>query len=155
LTLTENSPFNIPALFTSSGENDTLSLGKKLSHRLKKGDIVALKGKLGAGKTCFTKGIAMGLGIEETITSPSYTIISEYEGRISGDPVTLYHIDVYRLDGVDDFYDIGGEEILFGKGISIIEWSERLGELIPPGAFRVDIEIMKDNTRAIRIYREN
>ena len=127
---------------------------------LETGNIVALKGPLGAGKTCFVKGIASGLGVVETITSPTYTIISEYEAFLrkaafpgTSSPVPLYHIDAYRLNGSDEFSAIGGEEIIFGNGISLIEWSERVQEHIPDGAFRVNIEIGKEDLRLISIYQ--
>jgi len=129
-------------------------LGKRFAHILEKGSVVALTGPLGAGKTCFVKGIARGLGICEEVTSPTYTIISEYEGTLGEeDPVPFYHIDAYRLRGNDDFYAIGGEEIVFGKGISVIEWSERIPDFIPALAIKVEIKIIKDDNRLIRIYR--
>jgi tRNA threonylcarbamoyladenosine biosynthesis protein TsaE len=154
LILQESSQINLPVVFISRREEDTFTQGMSLAPHLEKGSIVALKGPLGAGKTCFVKGIAMGLGISETITSPTYTIVSEYEGRIAGlgDPVLFYHIDAYRLDGEDAFRAIGGEEIIFGNGISVIEWSERIGSLISPGAITVSIEILADGSRQIRIY---
>ena len=150
--LTDYSPFNIPSQIISSSENDTFSLGIKLGSFLKKGSIIALNGALGAGKTCLAKGIARGLGIEEEITSPTYTIISEYEAIISGEKIPFYHIDAYRLAGNDDFTGIGGEEIIFGNGISVIEWSDRLPDLVPKEALKVDIEISGDDERKVHIY---
>ena len=130
---------------------------------LERGSIVALRGPLGAGKTCFVKGLARGLGIDEELTSPTYTIIAEYEGILCADTaeeralrqerVPLYHVDAYRLDGDDDFSSLGGEEIVFGNGISVIEWSERIPGFVPPWAFTVDIEIQSDDKRLIRVYR--
>ena len=121
---------------------------------------MALNGPLGAGKTCFAKGIAKGLGIAEEITSPSYTIINEYEGycheKEGGEKrvnAPVYHIDAYRLDGNDDFTNLGGEDIVFGNGVSIIEWSERIPAFIPAGAFKVDIKINDDSKRLIVIYQ--
>lgn len=147
---------DLPFFFTSSSAEDTLSLGKCLAELLEKRSIVALRGPLGAGKTCFAKGIAKGLGIEEEVTSPSYTIVSEYEGTITGaGPVQVYHIDAYRLRGNDDFSAIGGEDIVFGNGVSVIEWSERIPAFIPPEALRVDIEITENGKRLIHIYRGN
>jgi len=144
----------LPAFFTSASPAETFDLGKSIVPLLEEGSIVALRGPLGAGKTCFVKGIAEGLCIKEEVTSPTYTIVSEYGGTLSGlRPVVLYHIDAYRLRGDDDFTGIGGEEIIFGKGISVIEWSERIPGFITPGAFRVDIEINEGEKRRIRIYR--
>ena len=118
---------------------------------LKKGSIVAIEGPLGAGKTCFTKGIAGGLGITEAVTSPTYKIIAEYSGVINEENIDVFHIDAYRLNGNEDFSAIGGEEIIFGNGISIIEWSERIAGFIPSNAIKVTIEIKKDNERLIHI----
>ena len=151
----------------SSGAEDTFALGRRLALHLEKGSIVALKGPLGAGKTCFAKGIARGLDINEEVTSPTYTIISEYSGIIpqkihdnwekspkKAESVPVYHIDAYRLGGDEDFSAMGGEEIVFGSGISMIEWSERIPLFIPPGAFIVEIEISGEKTRAINIYKK-
>ena len=131
-----------------------MALGEGLAPLLKKGSVIALKGPLGAGKTCLMKGIARGLGIKEEVTSPTYTIISEYEAVISGETIPVYHIDAYRLRGNDDFSAIGGEDIVFGSGISVIEWSERIPLFIPLEALRVDIEITGDNERRFSIYRD-
>lgn len=149
-------PLDFPALITSSNPEETFNLGKNLSTYLEKGSIIALNGPLGAGKTCFAKGIAKGLGVDEEVTSPTYTIVSEYCGFLPGQGqtrVTIFHIDAYRLNGEDDFSAIGGEEIIFGDGISIIEWSDHIPGFIPPGAFVVDIGICNDGKRIIRIAK--
>ena len=145
---------DLPAIFLSSSPEETFSLGRKAARFLGKGSVVALKGELGSGKTCLAKGIAKGLGIEEELTSPTYTIISEYELISgSGETVPVYHIDAYRLGGNEDFSYMGGEEIVFGNGISLIEWSERIFSFIPPEALKIDIEIVNDDKRLIRIYK--
>jgi tRNA threonylcarbamoyladenosine biosynthesis protein TsaE len=108
--------------------------------------VVALRGPLAAGKTCLAKGIALGLGIKEEITSPTYTIVSEYPGVCP-----LYHIDAYRLSGDDDFASLGGEEFIYGQGISVVEWSDRIPSSIPPEAVFVDIEPGEGGERKIRI----
>jgi len=131
-----------------------MKAGEDLAKNLKKGSIVAIEGPLGAGKTCFAKGIAAGLGIAEEVTSPSYTIISEYSGFLNKEKITMYHIDAYRLNGNEDFYAIGGEEIVFGNGISVIEWSERIPDFIPSNSIKAIIEIKKDDERYIRICGE-
>ena len=143
---TENFRIN-PALFTTKGEEETFSLGFSLAQILGEGSVVALSGPLGAGKTCFAKGISSGLGVKEDVTSPTYTIISEYQG----DKFTVYHIDAYRLRGSDDFSAIGGEEVIFGRGISIIEWWKNIEEFITEEALKVDIKISGENERLIRI----
>jgi tRNA threonylcarbamoyladenosine biosynthesis protein TsaE len=123
-----------------------MALGEKLAGFLAKGSVVALRGPLGAGKTCLAKGIGRGLGIEEEITSPTYTIVSEYAGACS-----FYHIDAYRLRGDDDFSALGGEEIIDGRGISVVEWSDRIPASIPRDAVFVDIGIEDGGERNIRI----
>ena len=141
---------DLPALIVSSSEEETFALGKRIALLLEKGAVVALRGPLGAGKTCLAKGLAQGIGIADEITSPTYAIISEYKAF-----VPFYHIDAYRLKGNDDFSAIGGEEIVFGDGISVIEWSERIPDFIPLEAFRIDFEITGENKRRIHIYKGN
>ena len=141
-----------PLIITSNQAEETFSLGAKLSLLLKQGSIVALNGPLGAGKTCFVKGIMSGLGIKEEITSPTYTIISEYEADISGKTIPVFHIDAFRLNGQDDFAAIGGEELIYGNGISIIEWADRIFNSFPGDFFKVNIEITGDNERLIRVF---
>jgi tRNA threonylcarbamoyladenosine biosynthesis protein TsaE len=123
-----------------------MALGERLAGLLAPGSVVALKGPLGAGKTCLAKGIARGLGIKEEITSPTYTIVSEYQGSCP-----FYHIDAYRLSGDDDFNALGGEEFIYGGGISVVEWSDRIPASIPAGAVFVDIAIENGGERNISI----
>jgi tRNA threonylcarbamoyladenosine biosynthesis protein TsaE len=135
--------------------DDTVSLGKALARFLKKGSVVALNGPLGAGKTYLTKGIALALGVKEAVTSPSYTVVSEYEGVLQGNSIKIFHIDAYRLAGNDDFSAIGGEEMVFGDGISIIEWCERIPDFIRKDSIRVDIQITDGEKRLFHVYLEN
>ncbi|MCL1814972.1 MAG: tRNA (adenosine(37)-N6)-threonylcarbamoyltransferase complex ATPase subunit type 1 TsaE [Treponema sp.] len=128
--------------FISLSPEDTVQLGKKIGHLLKPGSIVAIRGRLGSGKTVLARGIAQSLGITEMVTSPSYTIISEYEGTIP-----LYHMDAYRLSGDQDFRLTGAEELLYGRGVSVVEWPERIN--LPPSDVTVEIEIMEDGKRRI------
>ena len=146
----EPAPLDLPALFESLSEDETFSIGKRVALLLEKGSVVALSGPLGAGKTCLVKGLALGIGVTDEITSPTYAIVCEYQGFLP-----FYHIDAYRLRGNDDFSAIGGEEIVFGNGISVIEWSERIPDFIPKGAFMIDFEIIGDNKRRIHIYKGN
>ncbi len=126
---------------------ETIKLGYSIGSQLHKGDIIALQGTLAAGKTTITKGIADALAVTESVTSPTFTLISEYEGRLP-----VYHMDVYRLDGIDDFLNLGVEELLYGDGICIIEWSEKiLSELPPEKTIIIKLEVKKDNTRQITI----
>lgn len=115
---------------------DTLKLGKEIGLRANPGDIICLNGNLGTGKTHLTKGIAQGLGITENITSPTFTIVNEYSGRL-----TLYHFDVYRVNDPDEIESIGFDEYIFGSGVSVIEWSDYIKSLIPDEY--MDIEISK------------
>jgi len=129
-------------------------LGERFAEKLKKGSVIALKGGLGAGKTCLVKGIARGLGITENVTSPTYTIVSEYSARLNGETVPLYHIDAYRLNGDEDFDNTGAGELMGGGGIAIIEWSERIPRSIPTDALHIDIEITGPQSRSFRVYDE-
>lgn len=117
---------------------DTLTLGRKIGNYLNSGDIICLIGKLGTGKTHLTKGIAEGLGIKDTITSPTFTIVNEYTGRLK-----LYHFDVYRVNDPDEIDNLGFDEYIFGDGVCVIEWADYIKELIP--AEYLSIEIKKDS----------
>lgn len=132
--------------FTTTSAEETVELGKKIGSFLKKGDIIAMQGTLAAGKTTITKGIAQALGINETITSPTFCLISEYEGKMP-----LYHMDVYRLDGAEDFANLGTEDMLYGEGVSIIEWSEKIMEELPHKTIILRLEPHDDGTRTITI----
>jgi tRNA threonylcarbamoyladenosine biosynthesis protein TsaE len=132
----------------SKSPDETIALGKKIAAFLNAGSVVAVTGALGSGKTCLTKGIALGLGITENITSPTYTIINEYQR--DGSP-TLYHIDAYRLNCDKDFEDIGGIDTINCGGISIIEWSERIPNSIPENSIFISFEIKGDFSRTIKI----
>jgi tRNA threonylcarbamoyladenosine biosynthesis protein TsaE len=133
------------SIITSSPE-ETIVAGEWLASRLRPGSVVALRGGLGVGKTYFTKGIARGLGVQETITSPTYTMIAEYQGTLP-----LYHIDAYRLGGDADFSSIGGEEVIGGSGVSVIEWSERIPHAIPEHAVIVEITLLEQDRRMITL----
>ena len=140
-----------PSCYVSSSAEETMLIGQNIAKLLKKGSVLAVRGPLGAGKTCLVKGIAQFLSVEEEITSPSYTIVCEYEGKINENTLPFYHIDAYRLQGDDDFYALGGEEYIFGNGIAVVEWSERISNSLPDEALFVDIEIESDMRRIIRI----
>lgn len=132
--------------FQTTSPEETVFLGKLIGERLKAGDIIALQGTLAAGKTTITQGIAAGLGIEENVTSPTFTLISEYSGRLR-----LYHMDVYRLDSTEDFLNLGVEELLYGDGVCIIEWSEKIMETLPHNVIIVRLNAMADSSRRIEI----
>jgi tRNA threonylcarbamoyladenosine biosynthesis protein TsaE len=135
-----------PCEYLSASAEETLRIGCEIGRSLKPGAVVALQGGLGAGKTQLAKGIACALGVGAEVTSPTFAIISEYEGP-------FYHIDAYRLNGDDDFAAIGGEEVLAGGGVSVVEWSERIPASIPQDALRVEIEITGPGERLIRVKK--
>lgn len=123
-------------IFETMSEHETFELGKKLGQNAKPGQIFCLDGDLGVGKTVFTQGFAKGLNIEESVNSPTFTIVQIYdEGRIP-----LYHFDVYRIGDPEEMYEIGYEEYFFGEGVCLIEWSKLIEELIPKEAVKVIIE---------------
>jgi tRNA threonylcarbamoyladenosine biosynthesis protein TsaE len=126
---------------------ETLEFGARLTRELRRGDVVALSGELGAGKTALVKGIARGLGITVDVTSPTFTLIHEYnDGQLP-----LYHIDLYRLDSVPQALAIGIEDYLNSQGVTVIEWAERIASLLPPHTTRIRIESLGENTRRIEV----
>ncbi len=131
--------------------DQTIRLGLEIGKQLQPGSVVALHGPLGAGKTTLAKGIARSLNIEEALTSPSFTLIAEYEGSREGNPVTLYHIDLYRISNPQEIEDLGMEEILNGEGICVIEWAEKASEFLPESTIRVEIVIEDKGRRQIKI----
>ncbi|NLW22142.1 MAG: tRNA (adenosine(37)-N6)-threonylcarbamoyltransferase complex ATPase subunit type 1 TsaE [Tissierellia bacterium] len=126
------------------GLKETEEFGKKLGSILKGGDVLSLSGDLGAGKTTLTKSIGIGLGVEDYITSPTFTLINEYQGR-----VPLYHFDVYRLEGKEDLLDLGYEDYFYSNGVTIVEWGDRIEDILPED--RVNIEIEKTDQEDERI----
>lgn len=127
----------------------TISIGTEIGKNVNKGDIICLIGDLGTGKTHITKGIAEGLNVDDHITSPTFNIVNEYDGRLK-----LYHFDVYRVNDPDEIEAIGFDEYIFGDGVSIIEWANYIEELIPEDHLRITIEKLPDmgvNFRKISI----
>lgn len=125
--------------------NDTEIVGKIISNHLHKGSVLCLDGDLGAGKTTLTQFIAKEFGIDEYITSPTFTIIKEYEGTLP-----FYHMDVYRIDSEDDMYDLGYEEYIYSEGVTIIEWSQKICNILP--ANRINIYIQRVDDENMRIF---
>ena len=133
-------------IISDSGRK-TLNIGKFIARNLEKGDIVCLFGELGSGKTVLTKGISSGLGVrQESVTSPTFVLIRQYEARIP-----VFHFDLYRLVCSEDIQDLGYEEYLFGDGIAIIEWADRLGKLLPREFLRIQLEVAGDKKRKLKI----
>lgn len=133
--------------------DETLALGRTLAEKLVPGDIVALYGNLGAGKTVFVRGICSGLGIDaSSVTSPTFTILHEYgdaRGR-GGGAMPVYHFDAYRIEHVDEFYGIGYDEYFFGEGVSLVEWAEKIETLLPDHAIRIRIDHAGGDLRRLR-----
>ena len=114
-------------VFESNSEKDTFDLGRQIGEKAVPGDVYTLVGDLGVGKTVFTKGLAKGLGIEEPVSSPTFTIVQIYEeGRMP-----LYHFDVYRIGDVEEMEEIGYEDCIYGEGVSLIEWADLIEEILP------------------------
>ena len=132
----------------SDSAEATRELGFRMGRELKSGDVVALEGPLGAGKTVFVQGLAGALGITEAVSSPTFTIISEYRGSM-----TLYHMDLYRLNSPEEFAFLGVEEIIEGDGVTVVEWGEKAGDELPERSIRVNITIGDDGERLIQVVQ--
>lgn len=132
----------------TNSEKETIELGKKIASNLKKGMIVVLTGDLGSGKTKLTEGILKYFGLQEEISSPTFTIVNEYNVK----DFKIFHFDVYRLSDVDEFFAIGGEEY-FEKGVSIVEWGERIEEILPQDYIKITFsrDLENENIRKINI----
>ena len=134
--------------FVTHSPEETRELGARLAEKLKAGAVLAFTGDLGAGKTAFTSGLARGLGIEERVTSPTFTIVNEYEGG----RLPLFHFDMYRLGSADELFDIGWEDYLARGGVCAVEWTENVEEAIEDDAIRISIRRGEDeNSRVIEI----
>ena len=121
--------------YTTAGEEQTEALGFRLGQLIQPGAVIAYTGDLGAGKTAFTRGLARGLGIPDRVTSPTFTIVNEYEGG----RLPLFHFDMYRLGSSDELFDIGWEDYLARGGVCAVEWSENVAEAMDESTIRVDI----------------
>lgn len=123
-------------IIESYSEADTYTLGVKIGQEAKPGDVYTLIGDLGVGKTVLTKGVAAGLGITESVSSPTFTIVQVYEeGRLP-----FYHFDVYRIGHIEEMDEIGYEDYVYGEGVSLIEWANLIEEILPPDYQRITIE---------------
>jgi tRNA threonylcarbamoyladenosine biosynthesis protein TsaE len=125
---------------------DTERIGKIISRCLEKGTVLCLDGDLGAGKTAITQFIAKEFGVKEYITSPTFNIIKEYEGRLP-----FYHMDVYRIESEDDMYDLGYDEYIYSEGVTVIEWSENIRGILPDERIDIKIDRIDDNKRIMTI----
>ena len=135
-------------VFNSQSVDDTYFLARKFAQSISKGNVVALIGNLGTGKTTFTKGLAKALGILENVGSPTFKLVSEYVGTDS----VLYHIDAYRLEGSKDFLNIGGEEYLTTEdGITVIEWADIIGDILDDDVIQVKFARVQNNSESRQI----
>jgi len=128
----------------TNGTEETRLFAKRLANYLRPGNVIALTGDLGAGKTTFTQGLAEGLGISERVNSPTFTIIKEYQGRLP-----LYHMDVYRLDGTEE---LGLEEYFAGAGITVVEWPTVIEDFLPDELLWIEIVILSADEREIKLF---
>jgi len=132
-------------VFETENVDQTEELGQSLGKNLSEGDFIALTGDLGAGKTAFTRGIAKGLGINDSITSPTFTIINEYHG-----PIALAHMDVYRLKSLQELENIGFDDYLEGF-VVVMEWADKVKEMLPDDVLWIDFKVLENSCRQIRI----
>ena len=132
--------------YVSRSASETRQLGRAFSNKLRKGSIVALYGTLGAGKTEFVKGVCTGLGVAEAmVNSPTFTLVNEYET----DALVIYHFDAYRLTSIQEFYELGCQDYFFGDGICLIEWPDRVEELLPREVWKVRFTHLGDDQREL------
>jgi tRNA threonylcarbamoyladenosine biosynthesis protein TsaE len=132
-------------MFISVSASETKAAGARLAEKIQAGDVLALVGDLGAGKTQFVKGLAKGLGSTAVVTSPTFTLVHEYQGN----RLPIYHFDFYRIESLAALWTIGFDEIVFGDGVSVIEWADRFVDAIPPRARWIKFEIVSDDQRRI------
>ncbi|WP_054950888.1 tRNA (adenosine(37)-N6)-threonylcarbamoyltransferase complex ATPase subunit type 1 TsaE [Numidum massiliense] len=130
----------------SASVDDTHRQAERLAAIVQPGDVLALTGHLGAGKTTFTQGFATALGVTEQVNSPTFTLIKEYEGRLP-----FYHMDLYRLSAEEEALELGIEEYFCGDGVSVVEWPERLGDYLPDDALHIHFAVKVDGLRRIDI----
>ena len=134
--------------FISHSENDTIEFAKDFAEKLNKHSIIVLSGDLGSGKTKFTEGILKYFGLDDEISSPTFTIVNEYDAK----DVKLFHFDLYRLEDIDEFYAIGGEEYL-QNGICIFEWGEMIESILPKGYIKITFsrDLENEDYRKLKI----
>ena len=138
------------AEYRTECERETEALGEAVGRKVRPGTVLAFTGDLGAGKTAFTRGLARGLGVEDRVTSPTFTIVNEYEGG----RLPLFHFDMYRLESSDELFDIGWEDYLARNGVCAVEWSEKVEDALA-GAVRIDIRRGRgENQRIITVTGE-
>ena len=140
---------------TTSSTEETVEFGKKIAANLRGGEILAIEGPLGAGKTTLIKGIAEGLGVSDTseVRSPTFVLLRTYEGKTSAGAVSIHHMDAYRLQGAADFEDLGGRDLMGGDAVLLIEWADRIESGLPEKCMHVLLEHVDPQTRNITVRR--
>ena len=136
--------------FTSYSEMETFEFAKSLSNKANAGELYAIYGDLGAGKTVFAKGFAKGLFVKEEITSPTFTILEEYLGRLP-----FYHFDLYRINNDTEFENLNFEDYWFGSGVCVVEWPQKAGDRLPNSSIKVNISCIDETSRKISIEYPN
>ncbi len=137
-------------IYITESENETLDLAKELAATLVRGQVVCLRGDLGVGKTVFAKGLCCALGVTEHVSSPTFTLVNEYDGAFC----TVYHFDLYRIEDPDELYEVGFEEFVGGDGLAIIEWPERAEAMLPAKRIEIMLERNGDNGRRITVKEQ-
>jgi tRNA threonylcarbamoyladenosine biosynthesis protein TsaE len=132
--------------FISHSPDQTKDLGNRIGQLVALGDILLLSGELGSGKTCLAQGVALGLGITDYVTSPSFVLIREYHGRLS-----MYHVDLYRLDNNEEIANLGLDDYFYDRGISIIEWAEKGLDVLPVEHLLIKISYLSDTARCLKL----
>ena len=136
-----------PLRLQTGGPEETCGVGEVIGRNAKAGDVFLLTGPLGAGKTCLTQGIALGLGVEGYVRSPTFVLMTRHRGRL-----TLHHIDLYRIGGPAEAWDLGLDEELSGDGVCVVEWADRAGDVLDTGALWLDLAYAaRENERIIEI----
>ncbi|MCH5184783.1 MAG: tRNA (adenosine(37)-N6)-threonylcarbamoyltransferase complex ATPase subunit type 1 TsaE [Oscillospiraceae bacterium] len=139
-------------MYESHSEKDTRKIAEKFASDIRSGDVICIDGELGAGKTVFVSAFAKALGVTEYISSPTFTVVNEYSGKIP-----VFHFDVYRITDAEQMYDIGFDEYIFGNGVCIIEWSRNIEEILPRGRYEITIRrdySKGDDYREIKIKKK-
>ncbi|MFH1381661.1 MAG: tRNA (adenosine(37)-N6)-threonylcarbamoyltransferase complex ATPase subunit type 1 TsaE [Chloroflexota bacterium] len=136
----------MPLDLITHNPEETQKLGRRLGEAARPGDVFLLVGNLGAGKTCLTQGIARGLGIQDYVLSPTFVIARELYGRLP-----LYHIDLYRLDHIEETMDLGLDDYFYGQGVSVVEWAEKALSILPPERLLIKIDYVADTERRFHL----
>ena len=140
------------AVFTTHSPEGTRAFGRRLAERLTPGTVIGLIGDLGSGKTCLIQSVCEALGVREHVTSPTFILINEYAGRDSaGNPLPIYHFDLYRLLSEEELLDLGSDDYFYGDGVCLIEWADMAGDLLPEDHTSIRIEHVGEDCRRFRV----